>query len=86
MTQSFDEKDMDLAYDKGFDHGAQSKQAEIDELKHKIKCEREISLFADKLCCELQKRIDDSIKLLRGKSIDEVYKAIRVLKGTTNEQ
>lgn len=30
----------------------------VKDLEHKVKCEREISLFADKLCCELKKRID----------------------------
>lgn len=38
-------------------------QAKVEDLEHKVKCEREISLFADKLCCELQKRIDKALKI-----------------------
>lgn len=81
-----------------FEAGAQSKQAEVDELQHKVKCEREISLFADKLCVDLQsqvdelrKRIDEALYCLRkdvelyGMS-DDVEIAINHLKGTTNEQ
>lgn len=36
----------------------------VKDLEHKVKCEREISLFADKLCCELQKRVDAALKLI----------------------
>lgn len=34
---------------------------------------------------ELQKRIDEAINLLQGKSIGEVYKAIHILKGKKDE-
>ncbi|MEI1678935.1 hypothetical protein V8P80_14665 [Acinetobacter baumannii] len=43
-------------------------QAKVEELEHKIKCEREISLFADKLCCELQKRVDELERKLQIKT------------------
>ncbi|WP_213066547.1 hypothetical protein [Acinetobacter baumannii] len=36
----------------------------VKDLEHKVKCEREISLFADKLCCELQKRVDAAKQLI----------------------
>ena len=66
--------------------GEEAQQAKVEGLEHKVKCEREISLFADKLCCELQKRIDDSIFILSTiDNPDEAYKAIdlllRALKG-----
>lgn len=41
----------------------------VKDLEHKVKCEREISLFADKLCCELQKRVDKALE-----KIDRFYK------------
>lgn len=50
MTQWFDEKDADLAYDKGFDHGAASRQDEVSKLQAEVD--------------ELQKRIDKLSPLL----------------------
>ncbi|MFI3091876.1 hypothetical protein KWF57_18545 [Acinetobacter baumannii] len=43
--------------------GEEAQQAKVEELEYRIKCEREISLFADKLCCELQKRVDKALKI-----------------------
>lgn len=68
MTQSFDEwfeKNGELYREPTsderylFEAGATSRQAEVDELQHKVKCEREISLFADKLCVDLQSQVDE---------------------------
>jgi predicted nuclease with TOPRIM domain len=108
MTQSFDEwKEEQERIHNDYDAenawyaGAQSKQAEIDKLQHKVKCEREISLFADKLCVDLQSQVDELRKrideiegfCIKGVgsnmlSIDYNQALIdmhKILKGTTNE-
>lgn len=72
-----------------YEAGQQSQQAKVEELEHKIKCEREISLFADKLCCELQKRVDKAIRLLVEaelyQSEPNIDLAVKALKGEDSE-
>ncbi|HAV4999695.1 hypothetical protein [Acinetobacter baumannii] len=61
----------------------------VKDLEHKVKCEREISLFADKLCCELQKRVDAALGHLDDVNFppdyedawESFYKAEQALKG-----
>ncbi|MEW5968996.1 MAG: hypothetical protein AB1706_03855 [Pseudomonadota bacterium] len=58
----------------------------VKDLEHKVKCEREISLFADKLCCELQRKIDavkDLMEMLeQDDSVFLIYEELeKALKG-----
>lgn len=100
MTQSFDEWYFDAKKHNAdgftnrefYEAGAQSRQAEVDELKSKLEvAEKNLNnsfrtiKFEQQYQDELQKRTDRSLDLLKGKSIGEVYKAIRILKGEQND-
>lgn len=101
MTQSFDEwfdkNDVRILVERStarfvYEAGAQSKQAEIDELQKEIdsyKCiYGKLELERD----ELRKRIDEAVLALEKKStglkglVDNYNKSLNILKGTTNEQ
>lgn len=101
MTQSFDEwfKENGSKYDyvlpaarDSYEAGAQSRQAEVDELKATIvKYEaglRKNKANKHKLLAkniELQARVDGALKILDGMRHNGAYRAIDILKGNKDE-
>ena len=101
MTKSFDDildrsvkfgDSQRVCFEKGFEAGAQSKQAEVDELQLKLSEDsRVLHNVIDierRKCEELQKRIDEALHEADescGVSVDAFVKLNKILKGDTND-
>lgn len=105
MTQSFDDildesvkfgDSQRVCFEKGFESGQQSKQAEIDSLQQELEAQREETIKGYSKVSDLQlsndelrKRIDEAIhklnKLPNNLNYNDAIEAVIILKGNTNE-